>query len=305
MYKRQTWDDLALSIRLNLGLGLSGVPFVGCDVGGFIGRPDPELYTRWMQAASLSPFFRSHTVQDSPDQEPWSFGEETERRCKEAIERRYALLPYLYTELHRAHRTGLPILRPLWMEWPNDEKAYHSDYQHQFMVGESLLAAPVITAGQRFQKVYLPSGDWYEPATETIHKGGRTVLIEASLDTLPLFYRAGAIVPTQSPQQYVDERPLTTLELCLVPGPARRYEVVFDDGLTVGAPRELLALDFDGKGGLKIDKPPGPLLDKLRVLRITVAGRPSLQGARFDGTAVKQSNGWLELTAASGQLVFP
>lgn len=267
-----TWDDLALSIRLNLGLGLSGVPFVGCDVGGFIGRPDPELYTRWMQAASLSPFFRSHTVQDSPDQEPWSFGEETERRCKEAINRRYAFLPYLYTELHRAHDTGLPILRPLWLEFPADKVSYEADFQHEFLVGESLLVAPVLGAGQRFLKVYLPPGSWFEPGTGSLHKGGRTVLIEAGLDDLPLFYRAGAIIPTQDVQQYIDQKPVTRLDLTLVPGAEGHYEVVFDDGLSLSAPREMLRLDYDGKATLRVANPGGVFLDRLRGLRVRLAG---------------------------------
>ena len=282
-----TWDDLALSIRTNLGLGLSGVPFVGCDVGGFIGRPDPELYTRWMQAASLSPFMRSHTTHDSPDQEPWSFGEETERRCREAIERRYSLLPYLYTQVHLSHESGLPILRPLWLEFPNDTTAYQHEFQHQFMVGEHLLAAPVIQAGQRFQKVYLPKGDWYQPESDTVHQGGRTVLVEAGLDSLPLFYRAGAVVPTQEPQSYVDAAPLRRLDLTVVPGRAARSEVVFDDGLTIDAPTQRLTFDYDGKSSLKLDLPTGPATTELRTLRVRVAGRggktvdlPATTGAR-------------------------
>jgi alpha-glucosidase len=298
-----TWEDLALSIRLNLGLGLSGVPLVGCDVGGFIGRPDPELYTRWMQAASFSPFFRSHTVQDSPDQEPWSFGEETERRCKEAIVRRYSLLPYLYSELHRAHESGLPILRPLWLEWPQDQKAYAGEFQHQFLVGEKMMVAPVITAGQRFQKVYLPAGDWFEPATATFHSGDRTVVVEASLDALPLFYLAGAIIPSQRPQQYVDEKPLTELELTVVPGAPGRYEVVFDDGLSVDAPQERLRIDFDGQRKLSIDKPAGPILDRLTRFKVKFAGRDAAVG-RFDGRPVSARAGWLELPATSGQLML-
>lgn len=155
-------------------------------MGGFIGTPSPELYSRWMQAATLSPFMRSHTVHDTPDQEPWSFGEETERRSREALERRYSLMPYLYSELHRTYRTGVPMYRPMWLEFPADEMCYDNQYQHQFMYGPSLLAAPVIREGQRFQKVYLPEGRWYEVETGSVHTGGRTVLVEAGLDSSPL-----------------------------------------------------------------------------------------------------------------------
>lgn len=299
-----TWDDLALSIRTNLGLGLSGVPFVGCDVGGFIGTPSPELYTRWMQAASLSPFFRSHTHQDTPDQEPWSFGEETERRCREAIERRYALLPYLYSELHRANQTGLPILRPLWLEYPQDQTAHSPEWQHQFMVGPSLLAAPVIAAGQRFQKVYLPAGDWFEPATGTIHRGGRTVLVEASLDVLPLFYRSGSIVATQAPQQYVDESPLQALDLTIVPGSPGQAEVLLDDGVSIGSRPERLRLSYDGQNKIKIEKPAGPFLDRISILRVRLAGRPEPGTARIAGRPLEAREGWLEMPAASGELLL-
>lgn len=269
-----SYDDLALSIRTNLGLGLSGVPFVGCDVGGFVGTPDPELYSRWMQAASLTPFMRSHTVADTPDQEPWSFGEETERRCKEAIERRYRLMPYLYALLHESHQTGLPMIRPLWMEFFEDSESFNSRYQHQFMVGPSLLVAPVIEKGQRFQKVYLPKGRWFEPATQKFHQGGASVLVEADLDTLPLFYREGAVIPNREVQQYVDEKPLELLTLTLVPGAPGRGRVVLDDGLTTSGESQVVEFEYDGKATLRARKPEGGRAGTLRRLRVQVAGGP-------------------------------
>lgn len=268
-----TFDDLALSIRTNIGLGLSGVPFVGCDIGGFNGEPDSELYVRWMQAASLSPFMRSHTTHDTRDQEPWAYGEESERRCKAAIERRYRLLPYLYSALYKAHQTGLPVIRPLWLEQPQDQTAYSPEYQHQFMVGDAILAAPVIRRGQRFQKVYLPKGRWYQPDTEKFHEGGQAVIVEAGLDTLPLFYRAGSVVASREVQQYANQKPLTELFLTVVPGQAGQTEVVLDDGLSYQEPG-LLGLKYDGKNTLtvKADRLP----PSLRTLNIRVAGQAGL-----------------------------
>ena len=293
-----SYDDLALSIRTNLGLGLSGVSFVGCDVGGFIGTPSPELYSRWMQAATLSPFMRSHTVHDTPDQEPWSFGEETERRSRQALERRYSLMPYLYSELHHSHRSGVPMYRPMWLEFPGDETCYDNQYQHQFMYGPSLLAAPVIREGQRFQKVYLPEGEWYEVETGELHAGGRTVLVEAGLDSSPLFYRQGSIVATRAPEQYVGEKPLDVLELTVVPGKAGRYTVVMDDGISVDGTAEELKFSYDGKQSLKVDLPAGPFTSQIKRLKLRVAG---LRGPiQFRGQVAPSSGGWAETAAGSG-----
>ena len=294
-----SFDDLALSIRTNLGLGLSGVSFVGCDVGGFIGTPSAELYSRWMQAASLSPFMRSHTVHDSPDQEPWSFGEETERRCREAITRRYALMPYLYSELHAAHRTGVPMYRPMWLEFPNDQECYKTDYQHQFFYGPNLLAAPVLREGQRFQKIYLPQGRWFELETGRIHSGEQTVLVEAGLDSSPLFYREGALVPTRPPEQYVGEKPLETLELTLVPGRAGEYTMIADDGVTVNGLREELRFRYDGDRTLQVDLGDGPIGRGIANLKLRIAGFDG--PARFNGRSISKGESWHTVAAGDGR----
>jgi alpha-glucosidase len=294
-----SFDDLALSIRTNIGLGLSGVSFVGCDVGGFIGRPSPELYSRWMQAASLSPFMRSHTVHDSPDQEPWSFGEETERRCREAILRRYALMPYLYSELHAAHLSGVPMYRPMWLEFSTDQECYKNDYQHQFLYGSDLLAAPVLREGQRFQKVYLPEGQWYEVESRRLHSGGQTVLVEAGLDSLPLFYREGAIIPTRAPEQYVGEQPLDTLELTVVPGRAREYTMIADDGLSTKGLREEFRFRYDGKNELEVRLGDGPIGQGIQRMKIRVAGFDG--PIRFNGRTGQEGGEWNSVVAENGR----
>lgn len=293
-----SYDDLALSIRTNIGLGLSGVPFVGCDIGGFIGTPDQELYTRWMQAAALSPFMRSHTVTDSPDQEPWSFGEETERRCREAIELRYRLMPLLYSELHAARETGLPMYRPLWLEFPEDEMTYQNEFQHQFLIGSQLLAAPVIRAGQRFQKVYLPEGNWYQPGADKFHQGAQTVLVEANLDTLPLFYREGSVIPTRAVQQYVDQTPLTELELTVVPGSTGGCKVVLDDGVSVNAQREILQFTKTGERQLRIKLGNGPKTQQLQTLRFRLPGTSAVP--TMNGVTLKRDGQWFVGTAREG-----
>ena len=116
------WSSLRQSISTLLGLGVSGFPFVGCDIGGFVGAPSGELYTRWLQAGVFFPFMRSHTELNSPDKEPWSFGYRYEAINKRAIELRYELLPYIYNVMQQASQTGVPALRPLFLEFPDDEK---------------------------------------------------------------------------------------------------------------------------------------------------------------------------------------
>lgn len=297
-----SYDDLSLSIRTNIGLGLSGVPFVGCDIGGFIGRPDPELYTRWMQAASLSPFMRSHTVYDTPDQEPWSYGEETERRCREAIEDRYRLMPLLYSELHRSHETGVPLYRPLWLEFPEDEETYRRDYQHQFMIGSQLLAAPVLRQGQRFQKVYLPEGRWLERSTGQYHEGKRAVIVEADLDSLPIFYREGSVIVTREVQQYVDQRDLEELILTLTPGVGPEFELILDDGLTFSGPVERWIFEKAGPRELKIRPGRGARSAKIKSLKIHCPGLEASDKMTFNGRKLSQSGSHFILEPAEGTL---
>ncbi|RMH96357.1 MAG: DUF5110 domain-containing protein [Calditrichaeota bacterium] len=228
---RSSWDHLALGIRMMLGLSLSGIPFVGTDVGGFMGDPTPELMVRWMQVGVFSPLFRNHTHWDTRDQEPWAFGETVEAMCREAIELRYRLLPYLYTLFQEASENGTPILRPLFWYHQEDPVVYETTFQEQFYVGEHLLVAPVVKEGERLKKVYLPEGKWLDWHSETVYEGGRTVVVEAPLERIPLFLRSGAIIPTRDPVQYVGEKPISTLYLDVFPGSDygnfRLYE---DDG---------------------------------------------------------------------------
>ncbi|MEZ4762815.1 MAG: glycoside hydrolase family 31 protein [Calditrichia bacterium] len=197
-----TWADLELGIRMMLGMGISGVPFTGTDVGGFIGTPTPELYARWIQVGAMSPFFRTHTVENSSSQEPWSFGETVEGISKKFIEKRYRMLPYFYSLMWEASESGTPLLRPLFWHFQDDESVYQTEFQHQFLLGENLLVAPVTRDGERLKKVYLPEGDWLNLNEETIYSGGKTIIVEAPLDELPMFLRSGGILPEQPVRQH-------------------------------------------------------------------------------------------------------
>jgi len=146
-----TWTHLALTIPMLTNLSVSGVPFVGADVGGFMGSPSAELHTRWLQAAALTPFFRTHSNDVSAPREPWAFGPEHERINRETIELRYRLLPYLYSLFEASERSGLPPMRPLWFAYPGDTQASLVD--DQFLLGGDLLVAPVLREGGRQRRV--------------------------------------------------------------------------------------------------------------------------------------------------------
>lgn len=188
-----TWDAMALSIPMFQSLGLSGQPFVGSDCGGYMGRCDGELLTRWYQIGFLSPFFRNHHAVDYYDQEPWRFGKRYEDIIRKYVQLRYKLMPYLYTVLSEAHDTGVPWFRPLILEYQDDYNVLNID--DQFMVGDKLLVAPVVSKGATTRDVYLPAGEWFEYATGKRHGGGRWINVQAPLDTVPMFVKAGSVLP--------------------------------------------------------------------------------------------------------------
>ncbi|HEX3558887.1 MAG TPA: glycoside hydrolase family 31 protein [Pyrinomonadaceae bacterium] len=212
-----SWDHLRLSITMLLNLGVSGVPLIGSDVGGFSGNPTPELYTRWLQAAALTPFLRSHSENGSNPHEPYSFPKEFTDINRASIELRYRLLPYLYTLFREHTATGAPVMRPLWFEYPDDARTYL--VEDQYLVGRDLLVAPVVTESVTKRKVYFPKGDrWVDWWTGKLYEGGQEVEIDAPLNRLPLFARAGAVIPTQPVVQHTGEMSSLPLSLLVVRG---------------------------------------------------------------------------------------
>ncbi len=205
------WDHLRLTIPMLLSMGISGMPFCGSDVGGFLDSPTPELFARWVQLGAFSPLFRNHTIFESQRQEPWSFGPRVEEISRRFIELRYRLLPLFYSLFDEHRRTGLPLMRPLFLHYPQDEKVLFMD--DQFMLGEHLLIAPVLHKGATARQVYLPEGRWYDFWSGTTFAGGRETLVEARLEDMPVFVRAGGIVPMGPLMQYSGEKTVEELEL--------------------------------------------------------------------------------------------
>lgn len=193
------WDHLEAATPMLLSLGIAGITFSGADVGGFFGNPEPELLVRWYQAAAYQPFFRGHAHIDTNRREPWLFGEPYTSQIKSAIRRRYSLLPYIYTLYFEAHVTGVPVMRPLWMEFPEDESVVTID--HEFMLGGALLVCPVDQPSTNQIKAHLPGrrqqGDtvWMNVVNGDVHSGRSQINTAAPADRIPVFQKGGTIVP--------------------------------------------------------------------------------------------------------------
>lgn len=226
-----TWAQLRLSLRMLLGLSVSGVPLCGADIGGFAGWCGPELFARWMQIGALQPFARTHSIWLKHRQEPWRFGPRTEAVARAALELRMRLLPYLYGLCCEAEATGAPLWRPLAWDHPDDPEAVAVD--DQIAIGPDLLAAPVLERGARRRSVYLPAGAWFAFDDGARWIGPRRVEVAAPLERMPLFARGGSVIPTRSPVQHVGEAPREPLVLEVFPGGDGATTVVEDDGETL------------------------------------------------------------------------
>jgi len=222
-----TWPQLRMSPAMLLNLSISGVVDVGVDIGGFIDAPSPELYARWIQQGVFYPFCRTHTAVYMPPQDPFSYGKEVMEVSKSAIELRYRLLPYTYKYFKDASETGLPIMRAMLLEFPDDERV--QGLASQFMWGEWLLVAPVMRESAREQKIYLPTGTWYRFENGSQIKGGGEITEMVDLWSLPLFVRAGGIVPLAPVMNYTWEKPWSPLTLEFYVGEQKNCFDVYED----------------------------------------------------------------------------
>lgn len=224
-----TDEHMLLGFRLLNSMGLSGVPFVGMDIGGFMGNPSPELFIRWMSLGVYSPLFRNHTHINYNYREPWLFGEENTNVLRSILEQRYQLLPYLYSTFYQAHKKGIPINRMLPIYFPNDEKVYYSNYENQFLFGDNLLVCPT-ESNKKQTEVYLPGDfNWYRLHTDEIFKGGKNYFVESPLTNVPVFVKEGAIIPKQSTIQNTKEKGDGILQIHIWNGKEKSNFVYYED----------------------------------------------------------------------------
>jgi len=210
----RSFGGLAVQLPIMLNMSLSGMGYHSSDLGGFTGWASSELYSRWIQFGAFNPVMRPHGV-DNQATEPWGHGSEAEEIAKTYISLRYRLLPYIYTLARETYDTGMPIVRPLFFNDPDDPLL--ANYSEAYMFGPSFLVAPVVADGQRQKSVYLPEGTWIDIWTDSVHTGGTTVLVDAPLDRMPLFARAGSIIPMQQVMDYVRAEPADSLFLDVFP----------------------------------------------------------------------------------------
>ncbi|MGB2628722.1 MAG: TIM-barrel domain-containing protein [Candidatus Acidiferrum sp.] len=227
-----TWNHIRMSTPLMLNMGISGYPFVGSDIGGFAGSPPMDLLTRWIELGAFNPIYRDHTGKGTNDQEPWAGGPEQEAIRRRYIELRYRLLPYIYTTVEETTRTGLPIMRPLFLDYPGTTAFYDDD--RDFLFGNDLLVEPVVTEMLDPLVVNLPPGTWYDfwSAKQVVDKD--KLELHPKLDELPLYVRAGAILPLQNVIQFTGQTPAGPLELRVYPGSNCHGGLYQDDGHTYG-----------------------------------------------------------------------
>jgi alpha-glucosidase len=188
-----SWPALQLTIATVLGLGLSGQPYCGPDIGGFGGDPPAELYLRWLQMAAFMPFCRTHSANGTARREPWAFDEPTTRIVRDFLDLRSRLMPYLYSLAWQASQTGAPIVRPLFWLDPGNPQLW--EVEDCFLLGDSLLVAPVLEAEAQTRTVRLPAGNWYSFWDDERLKGPEEVELPAPLERIPLLVRAGSLLP--------------------------------------------------------------------------------------------------------------
>jgi len=246
------WATLKNQVPIGINSGLSGIPYWGTDVGGFVPTAEftGELYVRWFQFGAFCPLFRSHgrvwTLRL-----PWGWNQgaptgdvanETrftipeaeyhnpavEPICKKYLELRYRMMPYLYSAVRECTQSGLPVMRSLWLHYPDDPAAVARG--DQYLWGRDMLVAPVLEKGAAERRLYLPHGAWYDFWTNEKHDGGREVTRKVDLETIPLYVRAGAILPMGPLRQYTAEKVDGPLDISVYPGANGSFLLYEDDG---------------------------------------------------------------------------
>ena len=288
------WSHLELSIPMLLGLGLSGVPFTGADIPGFLGHPNGELLVRWMELGCFYPLMRNHAARGTPFQEPWRFGEPYLSLARELLERRYRLLPTLYSLAEEASRTGAPPLRPLVWSAPADAEALAA--WDQLMLGDGLLVAPLTRAEQTRRLLYLPMGAWLPISIDKgglrarggVLQGGTHVIAEAPLGETPMYLRAGSTLALTEPALHTTTANWSSLTWHVHAGP-RIFGTLYEDA-------------GEGQGPLRRTELHGGYDGDLLWLEPAVTGSAAgaLPWARSEVTVVIHGTEASTITAARG-----
>ncbi|MCY7410383.1 MAG: glycoside hydrolase family 31 protein, partial [Chitinophagales bacterium] len=287
-----TWDHLKLAVQMMQRLSMSGVSFAGSDIGGFTGEPDGELYTRWIQFGVFSPFMRVHSAGDTREREPWTFGKKYEEIVKIFIELRYKLIPYIYSVFWENSRYNFPMLRSIAMMEQEVTENFSRD--DQFVFGDKLLVAPILEYGATSREVYLPKGLWYNFWNFQVYQGNQTHYIDSPLESMPIFVKAGAVIPEAPVMQYVDEHEIDVMLLNVYFAPYHVNSFLFEDnGDTFGYEQEIYSeKKFETLGTEKslliLQSIEGMFTPRYQNYRIKIYGLPfSVAKVFVDGKEIK------------------
>jgi alpha-glucosidase len=227
------WKVLARTPGELLSYGLSGMPYAGCDIGGYRGTTTPEMLTRWMEAGVFFPVDRSHSRRRGiVPHFPWLSGPEAEAAIRKALDLRYQLIPFYYSLAEANTVTAAPLMRPLVMEFPDDPQV--ANLTDEWLMGTGLLAAPILAEGATSRSVYLPKDTWFDFGTNHTTQGPQTLTATAVLDQIPIYVRAGTLLPLGPVVQYTGQATSDPLEMQIYPGKDASFAFVEDDGNTLG-----------------------------------------------------------------------
>jgi alpha-glucosidase (family GH31 glycosyl hydrolase) len=229
------WEVLAYQVPFTAQGGNVLMPYITHDIGGFIGANISfDLYARWVQFGVFSPFLRMHSAHENPEEGnvrmPWTYGEKGMEFARKFFSLRTILIPYIYTYSRYATDQSLPLVRPMYLEYPSGSKSYSSPYQYMF--GKELLVAPVVDSSG-MKEVYLPNGEWFDYFTGQKYTGEKSIKEKYPLDRMPVFVKGGAIIPMQTNMQYSDQRPLDTLVVDVYGSQAGSFNLYEDDGISL------------------------------------------------------------------------
>jgi alpha-glucosidase len=280
---------MLLGQRLVNSLGITGMSLVGVDIGGFSGDPTPALMVRWNSLGVYTPMFRNHAMKGTKYREPWRWGKENEAIIKKDIEQRYRLLPYLYSSFYQSHQTGIPVSRTLAINYTQDTTIFDTKYQNQFLFGDALMVAPVEST-KFTEDVYLPKGQWYRFSTGEKFEGGKVILADAPLTDLPVFVKAGAIIPMQNVIQSTNEKGDGILEINLWYGKEASSFVYYeDDGSSYDYQKGAYykrAIGFDPVNGkITLSVVEGSFQSKYHQIKLVLHGFDGVKKVKVDGKA--------------------
>jgi hypothetical protein len=299
------WDALAFTVAFTVSSGNAGLFFWSHDIGGHLGRRDDECYARWVQFGAFSACFRLHSMKAADlDRRPWTYGPAAQRSARIAIDLRTQLFPYLYSSAAESSRDAVPLLRPMYLDHPHEGPAY--EVPHQYLLGASLLVAPVVTVGMgegrvAEQAVWFPPGaPWYHLLSGECYQGGQTRLVLSDLDELPVFVRGGDVLPLQAISARMAGPPAPALVLRVYPGAegsSQRTELYEDDGIgdpaSTGCVQTLLRYERRGElvrmtiGPARVQGVGFPGLPAERSYVLELAGTERGGHAQWDGRTVR------------------